>query len=83
MTKRKTCWFQNLFSQCILSRNNYLSRQVGILNRILFIKLISKNNLFFYIYIYYFYLQELRKQCTDLHNVIDTVQLRTRVDQVR
>ena len=29
MTKRKNWWFQKLLSQCVLSRNNYLSRQVG------------------------------------------------------
>jgi hypothetical protein len=29
MTRQKNRWFQKLFNQCILSRNNYLSHQVG------------------------------------------------------
>jgi len=29
MTRHKNRWFQKLFNQCILSRNNYLSHQVG------------------------------------------------------
>lgn len=29
MTKNKKSWFQKLFSQCILPRDNYFSHQVG------------------------------------------------------
>lgn len=80
--KNKKRWFQKLFYQCVLTRQSYLSQQVGNGTKI-------KANLdffwfksfFLYGFIYFLFSsrQELRKQCTDLQQV----QLRNKSEQVR